>query len=82
MLFLHLYFLFCIIFSYCGLGSSVGIATDYGLDGLGFESRWGRHFSHTFRPAVGPTQPPVQWVKWPGRGAYHPPPSSAEVDNE
>jgi hypothetical protein len=43
-------------------GSSVGIATDYGLDGLGIESRWGRDFSHTSRPALGPTQPPVQWV--------------------
>ena len=28
----------------CGLGSSVGIATDYGLDGPGIESRWGRNF--------------------------------------
>ena len=28
----------------CGPGSSVGIATDYGLDGLGIESRWGRDF--------------------------------------
>jgi hypothetical protein len=28
-------------------GSSVGIATDYGLDGLGIESRWGaRFFAH------------------------------------
>jgi hypothetical protein len=25
-----------------GPGSSVGIATDYGLDGPGIESRWGR----------------------------------------
>jgi hypothetical protein len=45
-----------------GPTSSVGIATDYGLDGPGIESRWGRDFSHTSRPAVGPTQPPVQWV--------------------
>jgi hypothetical protein len=29
----------------CGPGSSVGIATDYGLDGPGIESRWGRDFS-------------------------------------
>jgi len=27
-----------------GPGSSVGIATDYGLDGPGIESRWGRDF--------------------------------------
>jgi hypothetical protein len=43
-----------------GPGSSVGIATGYGLDGLGIESRWERDFSHTSRPALGPTQPPVQ----------------------
>jgi hypothetical protein len=41
---------------------SVGIATGYGLDGPGIESRWGRDFSHLSRPALGPTQPPVQWV--------------------
>jgi hypothetical protein len=36
--------------------------TDYGLDGPGIESPWGRYFSHLFRPALRPTQPPVQWV--------------------
>jgi hypothetical protein len=45
-----------------GPGSSVGIATGYGLDGPGIESRWGRDFSHTPRTVLGPTQPPVQWV--------------------
>jgi hypothetical protein len=45
-----------------GGDSSVGIATGYGLDGPGIKSRWGRDFSHTSRPALGPTQPPVQWV--------------------
>jgi hypothetical protein len=29
-----------------GPGSSVSIATDYGLDGLGIESRWRRDFPH------------------------------------
>ena len=29
----------------CGPGSSVGIATDYGLDGPAIESRWGERFS-------------------------------------
>jgi hypothetical protein len=48
--------------STCGPGSSVGIATDYRLDDLGIESRWGRDFPHLSRPAPGPTQPPVQWV--------------------
>jgi hypothetical protein len=42
--------------------SSVGIATRYGLDGPAIESRWGRDFPHLSRPALGPTQPPVQWV--------------------
>jgi hypothetical protein len=72
-----------------GPGSSVGIATDYGLDGPGIEPRWGRDISRTSRPALVPIQPSVQWVqglsrgvKWPGRGADHPPPSSAQVENE
>ena len=46
----------------CGRGSSVGIATGYGLDGPGIESRWGRDFPHLSRPALGPTQPPIQWL--------------------
>ena len=45
----------------CGLGSSVGIATDYGLDGPRIESRWGEIFRLS-RPALGRSQPPVQWV--------------------
>ena len=42
------------------LKSVVGIATGYGLDGPGIESRWKRDFPHPSRPVVGPTQPPVQ----------------------
>ena len=42
--------------------SSVGIATRYGLDGPGIESRWGRDFPHLFRPTLGPIQPPIQRV--------------------
>jgi len=44
-------------------------------------------FTTASRPAVGPTQPPIQWlpvavslgVKRPGAEADHSPPSSAEV---
>ena len=40
-------------------GNSVGIATRYGLDGLGIDSRWGRDFPILFTLALGPTQPPI-----------------------
>jgi hypothetical protein len=45
-----------------GPGSSVGIVTGYGLDGPGIESWWGRDLLHMSGLALGPTQPPVQWV--------------------
>jgi hypothetical protein len=75
----------------CGPGSSVGIATDYGLDGLGIEKRipvGARFFAHV---QTGPgAHPPsctmgtgsFPGIKRPGRGADHPPPSSVEVENE
>ena len=45
-----------------GLGSVVGMATGYGMDGPGIESRWGGEIFRPSRPALRPTQPPVQWV--------------------
>jgi hypothetical protein len=65
-----------------GRDSSVGKATRYRLDGSEFEPGWRQEiFSsrHPFTPALRPTQPPVQWINRPGRGADHPPPSSADV---
>jgi hypothetical protein len=44
------------------LGSSVSIATDYGLDGPGIKSHGGGDLSHRSSMALGPTRPPVQWV--------------------
>ena len=73
----------------CGPGSVVGIATGYGLDGPGIESRWGRDFPHLCRPALGPTQPLYNGYRVfpggkerPGRDADPSLPSSAMVMNE
>ena len=49
------------IYIYCGPGSSVSIATDYPLDGPGLNPG-GDEIFRLSRPALGPTQPPVQWV--------------------
>jgi hypothetical protein len=45
-----------------GRYSSIGIATRYGLDGPGIESVWGRDFPQPSRPALVPTQLPIQWI--------------------
>jgi hypothetical protein len=60
--------------------SSVGIATPYGLDGPGIESRWEARFSASVQ--TGPGAHPASYtmstgyisrVKRPGRGVDHPP---------
>jgi hypothetical protein len=60
----------------------------------GFDPRWGQRIfplASVSRPALGPTQPPVQWVPGvlspgvkarQGRDADHSPPCSAEVENK
>ena len=64
----------------CTDGSSVGIATRYGLDGPGIESRWEARFSAPVQ--TGPGAHPISYtmgteslsgVKRPGRGVDHPP---------
>jgi hypothetical protein len=45
-----------------GPGSVVDIANAYGLDGPGIESQWKGDFPHPSRPALRPTQPPIQRV--------------------
>jgi len=66
-------FFFSYIFLFCcatltegGPGSSVGIATDYGLDCPG-SNPGGDEIFRPSRPAVGPTQPPVKWLPGPCR---------------
>ena len=77
----------CIYIKY-GPGSSVGIATDYGLDGTGLNPG-GKETFRPSRPALGSTQPPVKWVPGLSRGKLRPgptadqsPPSSAAVVEE
>jgi hypothetical protein len=54
-------YIYIYIYLFMDRESSVGIATGYGLDGPGIESRWGRDFPNTSKQALGPTQSPIQW---------------------
>ena len=61
-------FIFILTYSMeCGPGSSVGITTDYGLDGPGSNPGGDETFRPS-RPALGSTQPPVKWVTGLSRG--------------
>jgi hypothetical protein len=51
-----------------GRDSVDGTATGYGLGSPRIETRCGRDFSYPSRPALGPTQTPVQWVRVPFPG--------------
>jgi hypothetical protein len=91
--YIYIYIRMCMYIWGSGSGSTV---SDYGLDdrAIGVRSPGGRGFfplSSVSRPALGPTQPPVQWVPGvlsprvkarPGHDADHSPPSSSEVENE
>ena len=66
-IFMNLLYLMLLFVLKCGPGSSVGIATDYGLDGPG-SYPGGDGIFHPFRPALGPTQPPVKWIPGLSRG--------------
>ena len=65
---------------------SVGMATRYGLDGPVIESRWVARFCAPVQTGPGTHAASYRMcsasfpgVKRPGRGADHPPPSSAEI---
>jgi hypothetical protein len=84
--------LLCYIYIYIYIYIRVGIATGYRLDSRKVGVwRGGKIFLHSMssRLALGPTQPPIEWVlrtlspgvKRLGREADHSPPTSAEVKN-
>ena len=63
--FLHVLLVIFVIIVYmavCWPGSSVGIATQYEVDSPG-SNPGGDEIFRPSRPALGPIQPPVQWVQ-------------------
>ena len=73
----------------CGLDSSFGIATRYGLDDPAIESRWGARFSASVQTGSGAHQAShtmgtglFSGVKRPGRGVDHPPQLAPRLKKE
>jgi hypothetical protein len=71
-----------------GHDSSVGIATRYGMNGPGIESRWRQDLPHPSISTLGLTQPLIQWVpgllpevKRQGHGGDHPPHLASRFSN-
>ena len=78
-----------LFWTHCGLCSSVGIATDYGLDGPGIESRWDEIFCTCPDRPWGPSSLLYNEYRVfpggkerPGRDADPSPPSSTVVKKE
>ena len=69
---------FCVLQNLCGPDSSVGIATDYGLDGPGIKFRWGEISSLLYNGYRVFSGGKVQ----PGHAANRSPTSSAVVMEE
>jgi len=66
-IYIYIYHVLCTIHKFCGPGGSVGIATDYGMDGPG-SNPGGDEIFRPSRLAPGPIQPPVKWVPSLSRG--------------
>jgi hypothetical protein len=73
-----------------GAGIAKSVERRAGRPGFRFPARERKFLFFTvFRPVLGPTQPPIQWVpgalspgaKRPGREPDHSPPTSAEINN-
>jgi hypothetical protein len=84
-------FLKCRVYLYQTYVRQWDSALGYGLDVPGFGPDRGKnfHFSKASSPALGPTQPHIQWVpeffpdaEGPERDIDQSPPSSAEVKND
>ena len=87
-IYIYIYTIYISYICICGPDSSVGMATDYGLDGPR-SNPGGHEIFRPSRPALWPIQPPVNGYRVfpggkmrPGHAADHSPPSSAAVMEE